>query len=301
MSSLRRGFTLIELLVVVAIIALLIALFLPSLQGARNQAKTTVCRSNLRQVAHGWHMYADENNDISVPGVFPKESGGTSNPSNWYEVGNGLKYRPRWIATMGKYVGLFAFEHPSTSDERQDYDGKVYRCPTAPEWVDERNHAYGYNYQFLGNCRRTNGVSHNWPVNRTRIRNFANTVLGADSIGTAAGFPTSQRRDYSNNGTDYAELGNHSWSLDPPRLTAVSDRGSGDAGSPRTAVDPRHARRVNALFCDGHAETRSAEKLGYRTLGDGTYVDLETVADPPSNQLFSGTGLDEDPPRKPGM
>lgn len=284
---------------VIAIIGLLISILVPSLSAARGHAKSVVCLSNLRNISHGWHSYADAYNDMSVPGVYPKAAGGTSNPANWYQIGNGLKYRPRWIATMGRFVGLFAFDRPSTSDDRQDYDSPAYRCPVADEWVDERNHAFGYNYQFLGNARKTNGRYHNFPVNRTRIRSFSSTVLGADSIGTAAGFAVRERKDYVNNGTDYPELGNHAWSLDPPRLTETSDRGSGDAGSPRTAVDPRHRGRVNAVFCDGHGDSLSIKALGYRTLEDGEYVDMEDVEEPPTNKLFSGTGQDDPPPNKP--
>jgi prepilin-type N-terminal cleavage/methylation domain-containing protein len=62
----RRGFTLIELLVVVAIIALLMAILLPSLAKAREQAKIAVCASNMRQVALGTVLYAQENQD-SLP------------------------------------------------------------------------------------------------------------------------------------------------------------------------------------------------------------------------------------------
>lgn len=295
----RNAFTLIELLVVIAIIGLLISILVPSLSSARRAAKGVTCLSNLRQISHGWHAYADEYRDVSVPGRYPNATGGAANPGNWYEIGNGKKFRPTWLSTMGRFVGLFAFERPSTSDGRQDYDGKVYQCPEVDNWVDERNHAWGYNYQFLGNSRKSNGQYINFPVNRSRIRNFATTVLGADSMGTAGAFPTRQRKDYNNDGTDFMELGNHAWSLDPPRLTTMSDRGSGDAGSPRTTVDPRHRNNVNAVFCDGHGGSMSLKSLGYRTLDDGTFVDLQTVPEPPTNKFFSGTGQDDDPPKKP--
>ncbi|MGE0480777.1 MAG: prepilin-type N-terminal cleavage/methylation domain-containing protein [Phycisphaerae bacterium] len=53
----RRAFTLIELLVVVAIVSLLLAILVPALSAAREQAKATVCQSNLRQVAVGIYNY----------------------------------------------------------------------------------------------------------------------------------------------------------------------------------------------------------------------------------------------------
>ena len=75
----RQGFTLIELLVVIAIIAILVALLLPAVQQAREAARRTACKNNLKQFGLAMHNYHDSYN-LFPPGFI---DGTNANGFTW--------------------------------------------------------------------------------------------------------------------------------------------------------------------------------------------------------------------------
>lgn len=77
----RRGFTLIELLVVIAIIAILIALLLPAVQQAREAARRTQCKNNLKQLGLAMHNYHDVSKAFP-PGLVRQDTG-HARAGNW--------------------------------------------------------------------------------------------------------------------------------------------------------------------------------------------------------------------------
>lgn len=335
----RDGFTLIELLVVIVIITVLLALLLPAVSNARQSARSTQCKSNLRQIVLGVISYSDHHN-----GVLPNYRWYDPAPSVALEFGEErIKVeRPRWDILIGPFLeGSIDTQvldpdgdgEPDFDDDNTPFGNEVFLCPNAMERNTSRNSSYGYNYQFLGHARVFRGADTtlltgppwiNFPVSIAQVRTSSQTVVVADSLGTAAGYPESERQPFSGPGKLCPSRGNHAYNLDPPvpwyrdenGLFALGNVGEmscepgGSAPQARHgygAVDARHRGRANVAFLDGHVEGRTPQELGYVVREDGSFAyddltelfeDLNGNRVPDrkdewvgTNQWFSGSGV----------
>ena len=220
------GFTLIEVLVVVAIIALLVAVLLPSLAKVRRQATAAVCKSNLRQLGMGMTMY------LNRFGTFP---------AHQWRVGDEADTRIRWYNAMARDLAGY----------------EVQSCPAVPKWEIGRNNAYGYNYKYLGSVRDNaigpHALFENFPVKT--LRSPVRTIAFGDTDGTG------WKHDHVNGVKDVDMIGNHGYTLDPTYIPTYSlQTYSGGALEPyawhayRTYISTRHSGGSNLCFADGHVE-----------------------------------------------
>ncbi len=275
------GFTLIELLVVISIIALLIGLLLPALGAARKTARSSQNLSNVRQIG----SIAMAGFLIDQDGLYPWHS--SDIPGGNRPNGN----KPRWADYIYPYIentdvfinphldlaesvfnrkwwhetssadALTAAENPGT-----DWTSTALPMP-ASGWTNWGG--YGYNYQYLGNARTSNGhdgTPVQFRMHQDRIRQHSNTVVVGDTEGQ---------------GSDPTE---GVYVMDPPLSSA---RGSGDGNYYHgTALDDRSKpaeRGISAgefVFADGHGESMDVDEQLDDINGDGT----------PDNGFFNTTG-----------
>lgn len=227
--AVRRGaFSLVELLIVVAIIAVLLSILLPALQGARRQAQAAVCGSNLRQLALANLGYASEQGGRLCPGA---SNLATTNLHRWHGV------RDKVSAPFDGARGPLALYLGA--------DAGIRRCPgftffeRGAAAFEQSCGGYGYNQAYLGRVLRAKNktsfsvVSDLTGVLLEQVRTPAQTLAFADT-GLAA--TTSGVIEYS-----FAEPRFH------PEFAYAR-------------VDPslhfRHAGKVDVAWLDGHVERR---------------------------------------------
>ncbi len=170
----RQGFTLIELLVVIAIIAILVALLLPAVQQAREAARRSQCKSNLKQIGIALHSYHDIHGKLPISFTVDGTPSGTTQLADTGTDGGEWSIQARLMPLMDQ-ANLFmqvdldyayttpinaaapvtrmpGYLCPSEVNDRQRVDGN-----NNPEHYP-LNYAFnGGSWNFWNNATRQNG------------------------------------------------------------------------------------------------------------------------------------------------
>jgi len=237
-TSRNVGFTLIELLVVISIIALLLAILMPSLQAAKKQAMSAVCRAHLHQWDLAFGMYTSESNGKYMPGYSNTKRDGKYTWINalrpYYEDNDEIRFCPR--------------------AKRTPEEGG--RMPLAA-W-DLKNHVIGLagGFQYIVDDRGSYGI--NWWVNDN------------DDSGPG-GSPARNkwRRSDVNGSARVPVLMDCGFFLARPMDTDPPPETDGSEGwdplipvqGMRRIAHDRHKKGINVLFMDGSAEHVNVKAL----------------------------------------
>lgn len=152
----RRGFTLIELLVVIAIIAILAAILFPVFAKAREAARATQCKSNLKQLGNGIMMYIQDYDERL--------------PMHYYSgAGVALRY-PR---DGQQYINTGDYFDPHDQIFPYVKSREVYGCPSSRRGTNAPNWKYEHDYAWNTAAVNGNGMAD--------IDKPADTVFSADS------------------------------------------------------------------------------------------------------------------------
>ncbi|MGB7160672.1 MAG: prepilin-type N-terminal cleavage/methylation domain-containing protein [Tepidisphaeraceae bacterium] len=229
----RKGFTLVELLVVIGIIAVLIAILLPALQSARQQAYTVQCTSNIRQIGQALQMYY-----VEFKGYVPKPN----------YTGTQLM----WHDQLAKYMAIPKdwYGPPPYLLAKRPWTGTILQCPVPHG--DPTKISYHVNRLFTnwdaGNMY-TNTV-YGGPWDMTKITQYKRPydTLWLCEQWSQANFPFV---------TSITQVYNREEVQRLPQLAAI-------AGT-STAPESRHNRGkvANFMFLDGSVKTLRADQLVY--------------------------------------
>lgn len=126
MNTQKRGFTLIELLVVIAIIAILISLLLPAVQQAREAARRSSCKNNLKQIGLALHNYNDTFRTFPPGGITVGTCCGTKSGINWAIAI--LPYLDQ--APLYQKYDASAFNEDPVNAAVREQNMVVYNCPS---------------------------------------------------------------------------------------------------------------------------------------------------------------------------
>lgn len=270
MRSRSRGFTLVELLVVIGIIALLIAILLPSLNKARKAARTAASLSNLRQLIIGVHGYKNDHRG-AYPVTWPQVTG---------------QPRVRWADAVFPYMkNTEVYISPQLDADERTRMVKPFGHTLSPDGtVNDKTlywGGYGYNYQYLGNGRHSAAAPAPYHApyfaKDAVIRASSRTVAIADTQGCKDGWDKAEGVYQVDPPLQSLEFGSKGSRKVPGGSVTTGNYGyqGGNDGEPadsdkRAMPAARNNGRVNAAFCDGHAKSILPKELDDSN-GDGMW------------------------------